>query len=532
MGCRETLVFRVDFTMRNVRQTNNLRTGRGRCRTHRTAFSLAELVISIGILILMMALAGQVFSITVRSTGQATALTDITQQIRTMEDSFRDDLRGVRPGEALIYIQGNPVNAYWTRDGLEADALIDGKPETGYPHISDPERERVDAAGKPILDADKSPIPVSPRADVLMIFASRKGSSYVNPEVTGRMQQIVYGHAELGDYVADSTPGAASYSFMSDQQDQSGASTSIYPLDALKSSRVAASQWHLGRRNVLLLPADSDQLPSGMSAAQRMKWNDAYKSGGQGMSEMVMREGQTDLLWGVDFARRVLRPSGKATDPWFLPDVFYTQTEEIVGLSSRGMLDATPPPTYASRMGQYFMPHCASFKVEWSLDPRSPFVAGRLDGVNETFWFDPGDAGDPGRPTFKPPDPLYSLQARIDSLVGKTDKDSVRLRRVLTDLLCAQTRHADGRIYSLSDRFRGVTCSGSGYDSNYAWEQLSTDKRRPNTIVFPAAKPEPSGEPTPDDIWPAALRITVDLFDREARLDRPIRHVMIIPVGG
>ena len=31
---------------------------------------------------------------------------------------------------------------------------------------------------------------------------------------------------------------------------------------------------------------------------------------------------------------------------------------------------------------------------------------------------------------------------------------------------------------------------------------------------------------------PAALRITVDVFDRERRLDRPIRHVMTIPVGG
>ena len=35
----------------------------------------------------------------------------------------------------------------------------------------------------------------------------------------------------------------------------------------------------------------------------------------------------------------------------------------------------------------------------------------------------------------------------------------------------------------------------------------------------------------PDPIFPVALRITVELFDDAGRLERPIRHVMVIPVG-
>ncbi len=39
-------------------------------------------------------------------------------------------------------------------------------------------------------------------------------------------------------------------------------------------------------------------------------------------------------------------------------------------------------------------------------------------------------------------------------------------------------------------------------------------------------------KPLPESVFPAALRITIELVDDQKRLDRPTRHVMIIPVGG
>ena len=142
----------------------------------RRAFSLAELVISMGILVLMMSLAGQVFNITVQSTGQATALTEIMQQLRAFERTLRDDLRTVQPGNSLILIQGNPVNAYWTDNGRDADIdanVANAGPATGYPHPADPERENAGGNGDPVtpqaleLLTQTTPRPATPPPPVL-----------------------------------------------------------------------------------------------------------------------------------------------------------------------------------------------------------------------------------------------------------------------------------------------------------------------------------------------------------------------------
>ncbi len=513
--------------MRKIRCQSNLRFSYSRKAVSREAFSLAELVISIGILILMMALAGQVFTITVRSTGQATALTETSQQLRMFEETIREDLRNVQPGQSVILIQGNPVNAYWTQVQKESDAVADGRPETGYPFVSDPQRERLDATGNPVKGADGGPLLEMPRADILMFFTSRRGSSYVRPGVTGRLQQVVYGHAELGDYERDPTAGATGDPYVF-TPDPSIAGQSAFPVDPTTNypslaiaSSVPASEWHLARRSVLMAPTPG-------STSADLGWNsDFYGPNRKGLGDDRLLKGETDVVWGFSFDQLVLRSGSVA--PWYLPTIFYDPNQLFVSPFARSWLDPAPPPVYASRMAAYFLPNCASFKVEWSLDPRSPFVAGRLDGTNEVFWIDPGDIGDATRPTFLDPDPLYALQAKITELGMKTDAVSNRLRNSLRSLLCDQTQHADGRFYSLADRFRGVTCPG--FDANQEWDQLAAGGRRPNLEVFTAARPSNTVSDAPDDVWPGALRITVDVFDRERRLERPIRHVMIVPVG-
>ena len=523
--------------MRKLRSQNKLRfpcsrgtTSRGVDR--RAAFSLAELVISIGILILMMALAGQVFTITVRSTGQATALTETSQQLRMFEDTIREDLRTVQPGQSLILIQGNPVNAYWTQGGKDADD--DGNPDTGYGHTSDPEREREDAQGNPVLDANRVPIPIAPRADILMIFTSRKGSSYSNPNVSGRLQQVVYGHAELGEYVPNPNPGPTGnlYEF----QPAAGKGQSAFPVDSTTDyplvpsssppSPIPAAQWHLARRSVTLSPTQRPTLSD-------VLWDpDLFGPNKKGLGDARLLQSETDVIWGFPFDQLVLRWLA-ITPSWNLPQIFYDPALNLVSPHARSWVDPTPPPIYASRLGAYFLPNCSSFKVEWSLAPKSSFVAGRLDGISEVFWIDPGDAE-------TPPDPLRSLQNGIERLddaisaaTSQNEKKALEAQRAsLQSLLCDQTQHADGSRYSLADRFRGESCPGSGYDPNLKWDQLAPDGR-PNLEVFTATRPTTTGsEPAPDDVWPGALRITVDVFDRERRLERPIRHVIIVPIGG
>ena len=74
------------------------------------AFSLAELIVSMGILMLMLTLAGQVMSLTVRATGQANAVTEVNQALRIFERTIREDFKHVKAGESLILIEGNPIS--------------------------------------------------------------------------------------------------------------------------------------------------------------------------------------------------------------------------------------------------------------------------------------------------------------------------------------------------------------------------------------------------------------------------------------
>ena len=73
-----------------------------RTKAHGRAFSLAELVVSIGILVLVLTLASQVMTLSVDSTGQAKALTEVNQALRVLERTLREDLAGVsRPGPGV-----------------------------------------------------------------------------------------------------------------------------------------------------------------------------------------------------------------------------------------------------------------------------------------------------------------------------------------------------------------------------------------------------------------------------------------------
>ena len=469
----------------------------------RRAFSLAELVVSIGVLLLMFSLAGTVFNHTIQSTGQARALIDVSQTLRAFEQTLRADLKRVVPGSVML-IQANPVNAYWTRQGREAD---NGNPTDGYPHLSDPARE----------DADGHM--VKPRADILMFFTSLKGTSYVYPEVTSNLQQVVYGHAELGEYVWNS---------MSNKYDFQPGPTAFpeekgYP-SSKPVSQVPAEEWHLARRGVFLLPTNPDleMPPPNLGDLPILR------------SERDVIPAPEDDVVELGFELHQHAQTPWSGPPWYLPRIFYHDggVDPLDDLFSRSQLDPTPPPARAERLGHYFLPDCASFKVEWTLDPHCDFVGGRLEGTREVFWFDPGrfDPQDPKE------HPLTELEAARNAATGQ-------LRLNLESLLDNQTLHRDGGRYSLSDRFLGERLQERRTgDPDRGWPELALSFApglgsavRPNLVVF---RPDPAkggGGGTFDvieDIYPSALRITIDVLDKERRLERPTRHVIVAPVGG
>lgn len=513
-------------------------------RTTRPAFSLTELVVAVAILLLMLTLAGQVLSLTIQSTGQARALSDVNQLLRSLEETLREDLQNVQPGSSFVLIQGNPINTYWTQAGRDADN--NRNPADGYPHPRDPEREYATLPG--VLE--------KPRADILMIFPSRPATSFVNPEVSSNLQQVVYGHAEFGKFEYGGTP--PDWTFKLDPP--------AFPEDPRRydPAMPPAETWHLARRSVLLMPTGSPPPPAGTTV---FPWANHPAEFPAKLSDEKLLRGEIDIAANVLFDRDVLNrhcllyntagipvTDGSGTwvclpthssiapnrefatgrlggPPWYLPPLFDPGPGSRLASKpfARSQMDPVPPAVLARRLGHYFIPRCASFKVEWTLDPRSDFVGGRLDGEKEVFWFDPGAERDPANPSSQA-DPLAALTRAIDverRTNGAASPRFMRLEELKNGLLGRQLPPRAGGAYSLTQRFGG--------DPSFVIQDYgSTD--RANTATFGGFRRKyeaPDGPPTPveDEVFPAALRITVDLFDDARRLERPIRHVMILSIG-
>jgi len=245
-----------------------------------------------------------------------------------------------------------------------------------------------------------------------------------------------------------------------------------------------------------------------------------------GFQDDRLTRSEFDIFGNFDFENWVLTPNMTVVPlpQRFLPAIFDPLNPFSIppALSltqypfARSQLDETPPAATVPRaLGHYFLPKCASFKVEWSLDPRSAFVDGRLDGLHEVIWFDPGSA-----------DPLASLvraeQDQRNSILVQNN-----LRELRTAIPFRDNALPDWDQYSFETRF-----GGTKYDPTTKW--VGPDGR-PNIVVFRANVPRQNaaGKITfvPEDIFPHALRITVELYDSNGRLDKPTRHVMVVPIG-
>jgi len=445
-------------------------------------------MVSIGLLALMMLMAGAVFKITLDSTGQAAALTDVNQELRVLEETLRQDLAQTPRDGAVLVIQANRVNAFWTRQTAEANSPGTDPdpfgPDAPYDHASDPERE--DALGRML----------QPRADVLMTFTAQPARSFLCPNVVGQVQQVVYGHAEAGEL--DSTGawvGGAAPSAFADHLDGTGPAIFATP----------AEEWHLARRSVLIVDGIIDP---GVCADVAHALD--------GSSSDDLHDGGVDVLAKRAFA--------SATDFEYLKDVVGLKDVVDDSASSgekrdwfkswfaRSRMDPAPPALVGNRLGHYFLPHCASFKVEWALDLRRidsiPFNAlpGQPDSApQELVWFDPGRVD----PATGAPDPLGELDDWRTHYLDLATPGSVGVAAALKDLKT-----------TLGNRFDGSTETEG---------DPGMDLQTP--VWYANDAPNNGGADEPDRYFPEALRITVDVFDANKKLDRPMRHVMVLPVG-
>ena len=441
----------------------------------RAGFTLAELIISVGLLGLMMALAGTVFSLSVQSTNQATALMDVSQSLRLLEESLRADLAGIDPQRSLLVIDAHPINAYWTLEHQEGDA--DGDPSTGYPHTGDPEREVV---GQGINTTPGNP-PwrlEQPRADVLMFFTSRPATSAVYPSVRSNTVQVVYGHTELGELNTDGTWQVDPLVFPAPVTPPAPQAP-FWNNAASFRDRYFARNWHLARREVLMVDALETDLETllaiDIDIDPLWQWTYSPMEDANDTPPYLLSDGGLDFitlgnLGAFDYVSLVSE-GGAMSIP----------TAEFARWYRRTRMDQTPPRTLFNRLGQYFLPDCASFKVEWALSDSA------LADITEVVWVDPADVAE-------------SVDAQLEDL-GFSNTDPPR----------------DAFAITGGGRFDPFDPAAPGMDA---------------THEFFARDPDSSpGSDDPDPFFPRALRITVDVYDDAGRFERPMRHVMVIPVG-
>ncbi|UCG17474.1 MAG: type II secretion system protein [Phycisphaerales bacterium] len=448
----------------------------------RAAFTLVELVVSIGILVLMLTMAGSVFSLTLRSTGQATALTDLSQRLRIFEQTLAEDLGNVRRGASRMVIDAHAVYAYWTKVQKDLDA--DDDPRVApLPAGGDPQRISWD----PDLGLRRA----MPRADVLMFFTARPGSSYLEPGIQSGTQMAIYGHAELGEMqVITALPGwewrSAPHPFPPYYMN---AALPPWMNPSPRSYPMAAQQWHLGRRSVVVTNRDP-----GTSAVSSI-------------TDPLLLTGQADIL---------VSGAGGAGAFDFYGDVVQETSSTPSGWYARSQMDLTPPARLANRLGACFLPNCASFKVEWAVPiSRLPDPERAYAGL-PTVWVDPYRDPDQFDDDTHQPDWVRLLtdpagpyqQASLSNYGGNSPE-----RVAFTDFVAAITDSGgQARFFKQA----GVHDQPTTHEWTAQVDELTTSYAVPGD---------------PDPFFPDALRITVDLYDDAGRLDRPIRHVMVIPVG-
>lgn len=464
-------------------------------------FTIVELIVSLGVLGILGTMAGAIFALTLSSSGQASALIEVSQSVRALEQTLREDLRHVDPGSCILAIQSNPVHAYWRAEEREA---LSAPPALAPALVRDPEREVAVGAG--IQRA-------MPRADLLMFFTYRPGTSFRDPDVTGRIQCVVYGHAETGELQPDGRwlSGAPKW-FVSPEE----ANANIFsPLPAATTPNalmaIPARQWHLARRGLLILDRASSTEPpfaaadpnDGPDGVGMMSADDDPMYSGLDM-RYAIRDGRRDYLVDGEVGSNEFRfeyivdwtpDPQRDTDPADPGSI-------VSNFMYRSQMDPEPPASQAQRMGHYFLPNCASFKVEWAVDvsnikdsrgnnltayPKIPYN-------RELLWIDPHR--------------LVDTIAELEQIRNAPDFDPSGTEG--TELM--------ERIISSLDPTDPVTRFGFG----------GAPRR---THVFYPRNPLTPDAPTPDPLFPRALRITVDVFDSGGRLERPIRHVMIVPVG-
>jgi hypothetical protein len=242
-----------------------------------------------------------------------------------------------------------------------------------------------------------------------------------------------------------------------------------------------------------------------------------------------IRDGRRDFLVNTNGVPNRFSFEGDVVNrvPDVHGDLDFARNAALVNWMHRSKIDPSAPAQQTARLGAYMLPNCASFKVEWAFDvsdvdlsafAEHPDIALRLDRIlgTDVIWIDPYSLG--------------KAIERIQSVVRQDDEYGVKINlQKLVVLL--RDRLFPHDLTDPANALPGAPGTIRFLPSVPVTGMTETALSR--THIFYSTDPDaPSDMAVPDPLFPMALRITVDLYDTANRLERPVRHVMVLPVGG
>jgi prepilin-type N-terminal cleavage/methylation domain-containing protein len=260
----------------NAARHNATPHARRAARAAARGFSLIEMMVALGVLVVAMAVVSNIFALTARTAGTAVAISELQARARDFELNLQRDFAAINPAESFLMLVGETQAAALTDGELEAGRyhrVLVGDPtavpnnyDPRYANIADPEDDqysdlRTDLMMFVTQRPSVSRAPATATGGLGAFQESLQGGMRVSPVLA------VYGHAAFanakpkpaGGFVWPN-PGSERHIFTGNSGDR----TQLSP--------IPASQWHLSRRALLV----ENRLPTGTTPPDTlplMRWN-------------------------------------------------------------------------------------------------------------------------------------------------------------------------------------------------------------------------------------------------------------------
>lgn len=465
-------------------------------------FSLIEMMVSLAVLVIAMAVVSNIFGLTARTAVTAVAISDTQSRVRDFTLNVERDLDAINPAESILVISGETQAAALTDDDLQAGrhhrvlvgdpAEVPGGYDPRYANSANPESDQYS----------------DPRTDILMFLTNRASPSRAPAQSQGGIASgadpferslgsgmrvspvlVTYGHAAFAkpkisaSGVADwPDPGSEQHIFTGN------------PGNRTQLSPIPASQWHVARRALLVenVMRDTSTVPEALSYMFSSRSNYALKRLKLGRPSQDFAGDSIDLRLDSIFEQFSPTPPAVALRAMPLalrtPYVFSRWPSQVRGLVNDMLFLASgdhdrhiatvinnPPPELSANLGVQGLPGCAWFQVEFLMpeDPRNAAdypIANQRDDMPHWVEVTPGETY-----VFVP--------------------DTAENRALVANQVAADGSPVGG---SRLAQFAQVIPPGSPYQG-------------PNTAANRKIR-----------MWPYAIRVTVHAYDPQGRLEEPI----------